>query len=518
MSRRPNILMVMTDQMAAPVLPAYGGRMAKTPHLDGLAERGLLFESAYSNSPLCAPARFSMMAGQLAGRIGAFDNAAEFPSEIPTFAHYLRSLGYHTCLAGKMHFVGADQLHGFEERVTTDIYPADFGWVPDWTKPDERIDWWYHNMASVVQAGVAERSNQLQFDDAAAFQAERKLWQMAMKAEERPFFLCASFTHPHDPYACRQEHWDRYRHDDIAMPEVVLTPEEMDPHSRRLRLVSDMGRWDLTEARIRNARHAYLGSIAYIDDRLGALLRVLRDSGRAEDTVVVFTGDHGDMLGERGLWYKMCWFEMAARVPLVVSFPGQIAAKRVAAPVSLADLLPTFVALATDGKELDYADPLDGESLLAVADDSAAAESRIVAGDYCGEGTVAPMVMLRQGRWKFIRQPGHPDQLYDLAADPRELTDRAGDPAAAATLARFDAEAKARWDLDGLTERVLASQRRRRLVHAAAMTGQHTAWDWQPPDDASVQYMRNHMDLNVLEAETRFPPPLEVPPDGEDAA
>ena len=515
MTRRPNILMVMTDQMAAPILPMHGGRNAKTPHLEGLAERGLLFDSAYTASPLCAPARFSMMAGQLAGRIGAFDNAAEFPSEIPTFAHYLRRLGYHTCLAGKMHFVGADQLHGFEERVTTDIYPADFGWVPDWTRPDERIDWWYHNMLSVVQAGVAERSNQLLFDDETAFQAERKLWQMARRTEERPFFLCVSFTHPHDPYACRREHWDRFRHDEIEMPEVVLSPEEMDPHSRRLRLVSDMGRYDLTEERVRNARHAYLGSIAYVDDRLGSLLQVLEASGRADDTAVVFTGDHGDMLGERGLWYKMCWYEMAARVPLVVSFPGQLAPKRVAAPVTLADLLPTFVALATDGRELDYADAPDGESLLKVADDAEAAQTRMVAGDYCGEGTVAPLVMLRQGRWKFVRQPGHPDQLYDLRADPKELTNLAGDAGHAETVAHFDGEVQRRWDLEALSQRVLASQRRRHLVHDAHMTGRHTSWDWQAHEDASLKYMRNHLDLNVLEAETRFPPPVEVAPDGE---
>jgi len=514
--RRPNILMVMCDQLAAPVLAMHGGPMARTPHLDALAGRGLVFDKAYTASPLCAPARFSMMAGQRAGRIGAWDNAAEFRADIPTFAHYLRLAGYRTCLAGKMHFVGPDQLHGFEERVTTDIYPADFGWVPDWTKPDERIDWWYHTILSVVQAGVAEQTNQLLFDDETAYQAERRLWELA-RDREKPFFLCASFTHPHDPYACRQEHWDRFRHDEIDLPQAVLTPEQMDPHSRRLRLVSDMGRYALTEERIRNARHAYYGSIAYIDDRLGALLKVLAASGRAGDTAVVFTGDHGDMLGERGLWYKMCWYEMAARVPMIVTFPGQLAARRVAAPVSLVDLLPTFVALATDGKGLDWADRIDGESLLAVADDPAAAEWRTVAGDYCGEGTVAPLVMLRRGRWKFVRQPGHADQLYDLEADPLELRDLAAEPASASTLAAFAAEAAARWDLDGLSARVLASQRRRRLVHAAAMTGRHSAWDYQPPDDASRKYMRNHLDLNVLEAETRFPPPAEPRPDGEGA-
>ena len=128
--KSPNFLFMMADQMAAPALPMYGHRVVKTPHLEGLAERGVTFQNAYCNNPICAPSRFSMMAGQLTSRIGAFDNAAEFPSAVPTFAHYLRDLDYKTCLTGKMHFVGADQLHGFEQRLTTDIHPSDFGWTP----------------------------------------------------------------------------------------------------------------------------------------------------------------------------------------------------------------------------------------------------------------------------------------------------------------------------------------------------------------------------------------------------
>lgn len=503
---KPNILMVMCDQMAAPALSFHGGKVAKTPHLEALAAQSLVFDAAYSSSPLCAPARFSMMAGQLASRIGAYDNAAEFRSEIPTFAHYLRLAGYHTCLAGKMHFIGADQLHGFEERITTDIYPADFGWVPDWTKPEERIDWWYHNMLSVADAGIAERTNQLIFDDEVAFQAERKLWKMALKSNERPFFLCVSFTHPHDPYVCRQEHWDRYRHDDVDLPSVTLDPKEMDPHSQRLRLVSDMDSIELTQEKIRDARHAYYGSMAYVDDRLGALMKILKATGKADDTLVVFTGDHGDMLGERGLWYKMSWFEWAARVPLLISMPKQLSPKRVATPATLMDLLPTFMAVAGNGKPGALAEAVDGADLIALAGDRQSAETRMIGGDYSGEGAVAPLIMLRQGSWKFVAQAGHPDQLYDLASDPKELKNLSRDPAAAPILARFAAEAARRWDLPAIRQRVLESQARRRLVHQASMTGQHTAWDYQPQEDASLQYMRNHLDLNVLEAETRFPP------------
>ena len=152
---QPNIVVLMADQLAPHFTGAYGHKVAKTPHIDALAARGMRFDAAYCNSPLCAPSRFSFMSGQLISRITAYDNASEFHASIPTFAHYLKTLGYRTCLSGKMHFVGPDQKHGFQDRVTTDIYPADFAWTPDWEAADERIDKWYHNMQTVKESGMA---------------------------------------------------------------------------------------------------------------------------------------------------------------------------------------------------------------------------------------------------------------------------------------------------------------------------------------------------------------------------
>ena len=136
----------MVDQFSGPLFPDGPASFLHAPNLSRLAERSVRFNANYCASPLCAPSRAAFMSGQLPSRTGVYDNAAEFPSSVPTFAHHLRRLGYRTTLSGKMHFVGPDQLHGFEERLTTDIYPADFGWTPDWTKPGERIDWWYHNL------------------------------------------------------------------------------------------------------------------------------------------------------------------------------------------------------------------------------------------------------------------------------------------------------------------------------------------------------------------------------------
>src|SRR5579862_2953493 len=260
MPRKPNILILMADQLTPAALPAYGNRVARTPHLDALAQRSVVFRSAYCNSPLCAPSRFSFMSGRLPSKIGAYDNAAEFAAQVPTFAHYLRLAGYRTILSGKMHFCGADQLHGFEERLTTDIYPADFGWTPDWLNFDQRPSW-YHSMESVTQAGVCARTNQIDFDDEVVFRARRQLFDMARGTDPRPFCMVVSMTHPHDPFAITREYWDRYRDADIDMPRVRLAPEQLDPHSQRLRHVCGMDAQPVSEAQVRAARHAYYGAV-----------------------------------------------------------------------------------------------------------------------------------------------------------------------------------------------------------------------------------------------------------------
>ena len=153
---RPNVLFVMADQLSARTLPAYGNAVVDAPNLAALARAGVVFESAYCNSPLCAPSRASLLTGQLVSALGAYDNGADWPASVPTVAHYLRASGYFTCLAGKMHFLGPDQLHGFDERLTTDVYTAGIDWVPDWTRPLEDRLPWYHDMSSVVEAGVSE--------------------------------------------------------------------------------------------------------------------------------------------------------------------------------------------------------------------------------------------------------------------------------------------------------------------------------------------------------------------------
>jgi choline-sulfatase len=503
MKIRPNLLVIMADQLSARALRAYGGRVARTPHIDALADRGVVFDSFYCNSPLCAPSRFSFMAGQLPSRIGAYDNAAEFPAAIPTFAHYLRRAGYQTILSGKMHFCGPDQLHGFEERLTTDIYPSDFGWTPDWTRPEERPGW-YHTMDSVTQAGPCARTNQIDFDDEVVYAARQKLFDMARSPDPRPFCMVVSMTHPHDPYVVPEEYWNRYRDEEIEPPRVPDLDGHEDPHSRRLRHVIGLGIARPTELQMRSARRAYYAAISYVDDQVGALVSALRQARLSERTIIVLIADHGDMLGERGLWYKMNFFEPACRIPLIVSAPWRFAPRRVPETASLVDLLPTFLALGSGDSPPSYAAPVDGRSLVSALDGGAGRDE--AAGEYLAEGAIAPIVMIRRAQHKFVLSPADPDQLYDLAADPDERVNLAAQAGCADLVANLRDEVARRWNLTSLHEAVLASQQRRHMVYAALRQGRYRPWDFQPVRDASRSYIRNDQELNDLERMARFPP------------
>ncbi|MBA2701723.1 MAG: choline-sulfatase [Chloroflexi bacterium] len=489
----PNFLLVMADQLTVRALPAYGNETVQAPRLESLAEAGVVFDSAYCNSPLCTPSRAAMLTGQLPSRTGVYDNAAELPASIPTIAHYLRSSGYRTCLAGKMHFVGPDQLHGFEERITTDVYPASFDWTPDWERPlDEGLPW-YHDMSSVLEAGRSEATLQLDFDEEVAHRAVRKIFDLARDDPDRPFFLVASFTHPHDPYEVPAEYLDRYRGVVIDRPALGAIPDEqLDPHSQRLKAMCGANGLAISDEMVIEARRAYYAAVTYFDDQVGRLLDALDRTGLAGNTIVIVTTDHGDMLGERGLWYKMSFFEPSGRVPLIVYGADRFAPHRVPENVSHVDLLPTLLELAGAGESIQPVDPIDGTSLVPLLQGEDRDWPDTVIGEYLAEGLHAPLVMIRRGAWKYLHCPGDPDQLYDIESDPDECSNLALDPARADLLEAFRAEAASRWDLDQLREQVIASQRRRRLVVGALSRGRYSSWDYRPPDDESTRYVRGN--------------------------
>jgi choline-sulfatase len=444
---KPDLVLVLADQVAAAALPTYGHRVVQAPHLERLGAEGVVFERAYCASPLCVPSRASLLTGLLPSATGAFDNAGELPASIPTFAHRLRLLGYRTVLVGKMHFIGPDQLHGFEERPMTDMYPAGFDWVPNWELADDERLPWYHDLRSVLGAGPVTATLQTEYDA----EVVRRAREAIAATDDRPLLLVVSFTHPHDPYEVPHEFWDRY--DGVAIDPPALPAPGGDPSTRRLRAMLDSERIPVTDEQVLAARRGYYGAISLVDDYVGSLLEALGD-----DAVVVFTSDHGDMLGERGLWYKMAPFEPSIRVPLIVHAPRRFAARRVPQPVSLLDLAPTLVELGSGA--------MRGVSLLGEPGE------RDVPLEYLAEGVRSPQVVLVRSDRKLVRTLGEPDLVYD-AVD--ELVED-GDGSLAAAADR-------RWNLEALDADVRESQRRRRLVAAALATGRITKWD-HPEGDA----------------------------------
>jgi choline-sulfatase len=489
----------MADQLAPQVLGAYGGKVCRTPHLDRLASDGVVFESAYTNYPICAPARFSFMSGRLPSRVGAYDNACEFPSSVPTFAHYLRDMGYATCLSGKMHFVGADQLHGFEERVTTDVYPSDFAWTTDWSIGADVWVPWYHSMRAVLDAGPWRRSVNTEYDEEVTVETCRWLHDHADRHDKTPFFLAASFISPHDPYLAPDAYWDMYSDDEIDDPNVPdMGKDAPDPHSRRLFIITGRHMQELTPKDVRRARRAYYAVMTWLDHQIGRILQTLHDVGAADNTIIVFSADHGDMLGERGLWFKMSFLEWSTRVPLIVYAPKHFSPRRVSQNASLVDLFPTFLEWAGGGKSPDLVAPVDGASLNGLLSGKADGWHDTAFGEYCAEGTTGPMFMVRRSRWKYIAGDGDPPLLYDLEADPDELVNRAGDSDVADVEAELAAEVLKQWDPAALKETVLESQKTRLFLSKALNTGRVTHWDWQPHRDASRQYVRMVEDVQGI--------------------
>lgn len=498
-SNRTNILVVQADQLAAAALSLHGG-IAKTPNLDGLAAAGTAFDNFYCNYPLCGPSRGSMLTGRLASQVGVFDNAAELPASEPTMAHFLRLAGYRTCLSGKMHYIGPDQLHGFEDRLTAEIYPADFAWLPDWNTGRRGFE----PMRNTIEnGGVCAWNMQIAFDEEATHKAIGKLFDYA-RCPGDPFFMFVSLSHPHHPYLIQPEYWEMYSDDEIPAPKIgSIDPGQLDPHSRRCREMIGLLDTQVSERHAHSARRGYFGAISYFDAKLGQILSALEAAGLKENTAVFVTADHGEMLGERGLWGKDCFFEWATRVPLVCRVPGIQHAAHVKQPASLVDLLPTFADLAGISSEAqEYG--LLGSSLLDVASGAPENLHAEVYGEYAADATRETVAMIRTGNFKYVTSSSDPDMLFDLENDPYELKDIVGSENHRSLVQRLRQRSREIWDFGQLDRKIRASQIKRRLVSEALKRGRKVIWDFVPNPDYSDLYVRSANSHEVIDRKVRI--------------
>ncbi len=417
MPKQPNILIVMSDEHSPRFAAPYGHPFVETPNMQRLADEGATFDNAYCNSPVCAPSRASFMAGQHLPNVEVWDNAAALSSDEATWAHLLNAPGYETVLCGKMHFQGPDQMHGFQRRILSDCHGDwDLSLTANWSEWHPEKAAFGKNLFTAAGPGENDFSA---YDEVAAARASSYI--RAQADSERPWALLVGLITPHFPFVVRRPYWDKYFPEHADQPKIPPHWDNLHPHNRHVaEWFSYIGVDPELTAR---CRAAYYGLIEYCDDRLGVVLEALEESGQNEDTLVVYTSDHGH---------------------------------RVDQPVSLVDLTHTILDAA--GVEApDYWAGGAEESAGEVIADCAAMAAK------------GPYRMVRVGELKYNYYHGYedePEELFDLGNDPDELVDQSKNPDYAERLADLRARARRDFDPEEVFQRVLDSQQKRRLINA----------------------------------------------------
>ena len=464
-ANKPNILLIMSDEHAPMFSGPYGHPLVQTPHMDRLADDGVTFTNAYCNSPLCMPSRMSFMTGRYIHHIGAWDNAAPLRPDAVTWAHLLRDVGYDVVLSGKQHFGGMDQLHGFSAQLARDLHAERQHGLTDWDKgtPPASRPW-----QGLAQAGPGT-TTEIEVDDLAEEAALTYLQDSAR--QEQPWALNVSFIAPHFPLVVPQRFWDLYPLDEIDLPNI---PEgHLDnQHPVYQRMRSMFGCVDFPEDLVRRARAGYYGLITYLDEKIGNLLLTLEETGQLENTVVIYTSDHGEMNGEHGMWRKSNFYEASVRVPLQIMFPDRVSVdKRIDEIVSLVDLTATLVDIA-GGHSLSQ---FDGDSLMALMEGNVTDWKDFAFSEYLAHGVQRPMAMLRKGRYKFNYSLGDPPELYDINDDSGEFHNLANEQQYQTICSELETQLLAEWDPEEIEKQVRESQKARILIDSV------TDGQWRKP-------------------------------------
>ena len=443
---RPNLLYIHSDQHTPDVLGCYGDPHVATPNLDWLASQGTMFRNCYCPSPICVPSRMSMLTGQHPYQNEVWTNEHGLNSSIPTLAHSLGAAGYRPVLYGRMHSLGPDQLRGYAERYVGDHEgnflggpPTDRGFLQGANDPERK---------SLERSGSGQSAYQLHDEIVAAGAVDYlKRYAIDRRAGQQtePFNLSVGFMLPHAPYVARRADYEQYE-DKLPLPAKPKPfAEEEHPFLRWWRRETEIE--VVSEAEARRARAAYWALVTVVDNLIGQILHVLHEHDLLANTLIVYTSDHGDMLGEHGLWWKHVFYEESVKVPLIVSWPGQLpAGRQLDHVVSALDVTATIL----DGLGAPALPNGSGRSLMPMLRGEAVAWEDVAYSEYCSD-QFAPaggvyQRMIRQGDWKLIYYHGEPPQLFNLAQDPDELHNRAGDPDCQAILAALSARVLRDWD------------------------------------------------------------------------
>jgi choline-sulfatase len=449
MSDQPNVLLIMSDQHHKRALGCAGHPLVQTPNLDALAARGQLFSSAYCNFPLCGPSRASFMTGRHPCETEVWSNAAEFRSDMPTYAHAFGGAGYETVLSGRMHFVGSDQRHGFQRRLISDC-PASAYIAAGWRLQDVLgylVDTPGMSRTGLEKSGPG-RSGYLAFDEAVTAATVAFLDGRADDTAERPLLLTVGYAMPHCPFVADPEDFDRYYAD---VPEPTLTDADLaDQHPFLQQQRERHGSNPLPPPEVaRRVTAAYLGMVSHLDRQVGQVLDALERAGMADNTIIVYTSDHGEQYGEHGCWWKQTFYEGSVGVPLIVAQPGDAGDVQRRQHVSLMDIGPTLLDLA-GVRPLPGA---SGRSFRCLLEGNQDDWDNTVLAEYTDGTPGCPQRMIRRDQWKFVYHRGMRPQLYNLDTDPAENDDLGECPAHAEVRAALEQAVLADWDADAVAAR-----------------------------------------------------------------
>ncbi len=467
-----NVLFLMSDSLAPHFTGVYGDEAGSTPNLDQLASRGVVFDNAYCNSPLCVPSRASLVTGRHCSDLNCYDNASAFSSEWPTIGHALGASGFDADIIGKAHFVGHDQKHGFDSRIclqtdyTTEYDPLEYLLAYDWTQPSGG------NPAGPEWMGPSYVKSEEWDYYPKHYDADEQIHEAALSYLKKkspgsdPFFCCVSYHQPHNPFWIPEEIRDRFSDKELPLPRI---PEEvetrhgpMDKWLDDFHYVPQVREEMMGEENLRWLYETYYGMTYDMDHKVGEVLELLKQRGLDQDTAIVFCSDHGDMLGHRGMLQKRYFYERSVRVVLIFSFPNHWKEGiRINTPVSLVDLYPTVAEMTRS----EAPPGLAGESLMPSIEEGEEPEKRPVFCEYHGEGVHAPCIMTRWGEFKYIYVHGHEERLYNVEEDPDEYVNLIDDHRYSKIVSDLKQVTLKQFDPDRITEQALASQRNRRFIY-----------------------------------------------------
>jgi len=451
--RPQNLVILMSDEHNPKMLGCYGHPLVRTPNLDRLAARGTRFASAYCCSPVCIPARAAFHTGRYIHKIGFWDNADPYDGSVPSWQHALRDAGHHVAAIGKLHFRSTADDNGFSREIMTMHVVDGLGDLMGLVREDLPRRGSSKKMATLAGPG---ESDYTRYDRNIAAEAERWLRLEAPKHRDKPWVLMVSFVAPHFPLTAPPEFYNLYPLDRLDLPKQYAPSER--PQHPYLRDYAGSFAYDEyfdSEAHVRRALAGYYGLCSSMDANCGTVMRAVEECGFAESTRILYTSDHGDNVGARGLWGKSTMYEEAAAVPLIVAgdgIPSGAVCDTIASHVDCYRFILDAAGIAEPAG--DVAEPRYSLGDLATG----LRPERTVLSEYHGMGSTTGAFMIRHGRFKYVHYVDYPPQLFDLATDPEELDDLAGQRGYAGVVAQCERRLRAVCDPEEVDRRAKRRQ------------------------------------------------------------